>query len=112
LPSRLAGLPFSLLCLANNCGIGATFAAMQQRFQQLYPRRLYTHHYQQYIEVAEFDAALEAAAWLTDSYQQLNDALPPDLARLRPQDASSFGQNSLRRAQLAAAAGAAGWRGR
>ena len=91
---------------------------MQQRFQQLYPRRLYTHHYQQYIEVAEFDAALEAAAWLTDSYQQLNDtSQPPDLARLRPQDASSFGQNSLRQGQgqpaaAAAAAGAAGWRGR
>lgn len=32
----LAGLPFSLLCLANNCAIGSTIGAMQQRFQQLY----------------------------------------------------------------------------
>ena len=122
LPARLArdlhaGLPFSLLCLANNCGIGATFAAMQHRFQQLYRRRLYTHHYEAYIELPEFDAALEAAAWLTDSYQQLDEtSQPPDLARLRPQDSGSFGQNSLRQGQgrpgAAAAAGAAGRGGR
>ncbi len=92
-----AGVPFSLLCLANNCGMGATFAAMQQRFQQLYRRRLYTHHYTQYIELADLDAAFETVSWLADSYQQLNNTTqPPNLAQLRPQEASSFGQNSQR----------------
>ena len=92
----------SLLCLANNCGIGATFADMAARFQQLYRRRLYTHHFEQYIELSDMEAAYEAVTWLADSYRQLDDvSQPPDLSRLRPQEAaaaaapSDFGQNSL-----------------
>lgn len=98
--------------------MGGTAAALHQRFSQLYGRRLYLHHYTQFIDPAELDAASEAVASLADAYQQLGAsaaaAVPPNLAQLRPgkgcasdanggpgkgcaSDASGgFGQNSLR----------------
>ena len=36
----VAGSPFSLLSLANNCGVAATLEGVEQRFLQLYRRRL------------------------------------------------------------------------
>ena len=72
-------MPLSLLSLANNCAIGSQFLTMQQRAQQLYRRRLYVHHYTQFMEEAEFGAALEAASALAEDYALLNDTsrLPP-----------------------------------
>lgn len=39
-PPPPAGSPFSLLSLANNCGMAASLAGVQQRFLQLLRRRL------------------------------------------------------------------------
>ncbi|KAL4422955.1 hypothetical protein ABPG75_009152 [Micractinium tetrahymenae] len=102
------GAPLSLLSLSNSCGLADTFTGLHARFQALYRRRLYTHHYEQHIELAELEAAGEAAAWLADSYRQLVDASrPPDPARLRglQSDGGSFGQNSLRQVPGVAAVG-------
>lgn len=104
---RAAGAPASLLCLANSCGMGGTAAALHQRFSQLYGRRLYLHHYTQYIEPAELDAASEAVASLADAYQQLGvspgAAVPPNLAQLCPgRGGSGFGQSSLAQERPAA----------
>lgn len=96
---RHAGAPFSLLCLANNCGMGGVLGGMHQRFSQLYRRRLYVHHYEEYIEAAELEAAQEAVAWLADAYRQLDSpSAAPDLARLRPQEfggGGGFGRGGL-----------------
>ncbi|PRW20279.1 epsilon tubulin [Chlorella sorokiniana] len=97
------GSTFSLLGLANNCGMAATLAGAQQRFLQLYRRRLYVHHYTAHLDAAELEAAAEAVGWLAESYRQLDDTTrPPDLARLRPQEfgASGAGQLALGDAPL------------
>lgn len=98
-----AGVPFSLLSLANNCAVAGTFSAMQQRFGKLYQRRLYVHHYTQHMEAAGFEEALETVAQLAEDYRLLdNTARPPPLHRFYPQagggggGGSGFGQNSLR----------------
>lgn len=86
---------------------------MHGRFQQLYRRRLYLHHYKQYIDRAELDVAGEAVAGLADAYRQLGSssaAVPPNLAQLRQQGpgCGGLGPNSLRQEQTVAAGRAAG----
>ena len=41
------GRTFSALALANNCCFGGTLGAMRERFDKLYRRRVYVHHYTQ-----------------------------------------------------------------
>jgi tubulin epsilon len=95
-PRRCAGVPFSLLALANNCAVAGTFAAMQQRFSQLYRKRLYVHHYTEYMEQHVFDEAFETIAALAEDYRILDDVRrPPPLERFFP-SGGGFGQNSLR----------------
>ena len=54
----------SLLCLANNCCISETFAAMLQRFDKLFNRHVYVHHYAQYMDV---QAMADAKASVQDT---------------------------------------------
>ncbi|GAB4819952.1 hypothetical protein N2152v2_006998 [Parachlorella kessleri] len=90
------GVPFSLLALANNCAVGGTFEAMQQRFMQLYRKRLYVHHYTEYMEQQGFEEALETVAQLAEDYRILDDVRrPPPLERFFP-TGGGFGQNSFR----------------
>lgn len=83
------GCPFGLLCLANNTAIASTFGTMRDRFDKLYRRRFYTHHYEQYMELSGFDSASEVVADLTHQYQQLEGAtVAPPNTRLRPRGIS------------------------
>lgn len=67
-----AGLPFSLLALSNSCCFADTLGAMRARFGRLYKRRLFLHHYEEYMDAACFDEAHEAVAALEDAYRAAN----------------------------------------
>jgi len=84
------GLPYSLLCLANNSAITATFNSMRERFEKLYKRRVYTHHYEQYMELSMFDHAAEVMAGITAAYAATDTTATsaPPVTRLRPRGLS------------------------
>jgi tubulin epsilon len=63
------GCQHSLLCLANNTGIAATFDAMRGRFEKLFSRQVYVHHYTQYMEQDSMRQACDNIADLHDAYQ-------------------------------------------
>ena len=66
-----AGLPMSLLSLANNSCVGATFERMHERFAKLYRRRVFLHHYVQYMPVEDIQAASHAVSELIHDYGTL-----------------------------------------
>ncbi|KAF8067140.1 Tube1 [Scenedesmus sp. PABB004] len=78
------GLPYSLLCLSNNAGIGGTFASLLARFHKLHSRRLFQHHYTEYMDPGGFDEAATCLADLVDDYAAADGAPPPPVTRLRP----------------------------
>eukprot|EP00892_Ulva_mutabilis_P012892 jgi/Ulvmu1/9976/UM059_0025.1 len=68
----------SLLCLANNCCVSSTFDAMIQRFDQLFSRRVYVHHYSQFMDPGDMAQARENVFGLMRSYQDLDGQQAPD----------------------------------
>ncbi|KAK9816636.1 hypothetical protein WJX72_003106 [[Myrmecia] bisecta] len=80
------GVPFSLLCLANNCCIRTTFGAMRERFLKLYKRRVYLHHYTQYMELEDIRGSLETVSSLIQEYEMLDTQLagPAPVRRFKP----------------------------
>ena len=44
------GLPFAALALSNNCCFGDALGVMRERFDKLYRRKVYVHHYTQYMD--------------------------------------------------------------
>ncbi|GAQ85193.1 Epsilon tubulin [Klebsormidium nitens] len=71
------GLPYSLLCLANNCCIGQSIGAIKDRFMKLYKRRTYVHHYTEYMDQGVFDTSAEQLHNLVSEYAALDVAVPP-----------------------------------
>lgn len=79
-----AGLPFSLLTLANHTCIKTTFVELKERFTTLYRRKAHVHHYTDHIELNDFEQARENLLQLIEEYKQveqtsgLNDTNDPD----------------------------------
>lgn len=83
------GLPFSLLNLSNNCCVAGTFATMLDRYDKLYKRRLFLHHYEQFMDAGELEQAASTVSSLMQEYNTLDRAKPPDtIPRLRPRGLS------------------------
>ena len=40
---------------ANNCAINTAFKRFRAKFMTLYRRKVYTHHYTEYMDAGEFD---------------------------------------------------------
>lgn len=78
------GLPYSLLCLSNNCCMADTFKTVLARFDKLYKRKIFLHHYQEYMEVEGFDTAAETLHSLVEDYKAADTAQPTPVTRLRP----------------------------
>lgn len=73
------GTPHSLLCLSNNTCIAETFDAMCSRFQRLYKRQVYVHHYTQYMDVDGMQTALANVSALKDAYREVEGLPEPEL---------------------------------
>ena len=71
-----AGVPFSLLGLVNNSCVVTSFRTMQERFQRLYKRKFYLHHYLQYMEEEAFSHASDTVSGLVDEYLARTPAKP------------------------------------
>eukprot|EP00775_Hariotina_reticulata_P006380 gene6380-6612_t len=82
------GLPYSLLCLSNNCCIADTFSNLMSRFDKLYKRRIFLHHYQEYMETQGFDEAAATLHSLIDDYKAADSAAPAEVTRLKPRGTS------------------------
>ncbi|XP_073390075.1 uncharacterized protein [Physcomitrium patens] len=77
--------PCSLLCLANNTCIRSRFIGMKESFKQLYRRKVYVHHYTEYMDVSVFDTASNMMDDLIEEYETLETARTPEhLVRLQP----------------------------
>ena len=66
--------PYSLLCLANTCCMIDTFEDMRQRFEKLYFKKLYTHHFLQYMESSVFEESMNSMNEIIDEYKELQIA--------------------------------------
>ena len=73
--------PASLLSLTNNSGIVEPFNQLESRFVQLYNVGAHLHHYTEYLEKEEIDAALDNVRSLIDTYNTVGDMHLPEEAR-------------------------------
>ncbi|KAL4496011.1 hypothetical protein ABPG72_015433 [Tetrahymena utriculariae] len=79
------GQPYSLLCLANNTAIRDQFQTMVERFNKLYKRRVFVHHYTEYMDAKHFDEALNSITSLISKYEELHKVEEPSSQpRLKP----------------------------
>jgi tubulin epsilon len=62
------GFPYSLLCLANSSAIKSPLKELRRQFLKLYKRRAHTHHYTDYMQISQFDDALEALEGVIADY--------------------------------------------
>jgi tubulin epsilon len=69
--------PNSLLCLGNNCCISSTLGAMLLRFEKLFSRNVYVHHYTEYMDAEDMTTAKSIVADLMQAYDGLNGQGPP-----------------------------------
>jgi len=60
----------SLLCLANNTAAAGLFAEAAGRFNKLFQRKVFIHHYLQYMEEAGFQEALDSNVGLRGLYKE------------------------------------------
>ena len=73
-----AGVPYSALCLANNCAMRKPLDAMTARFRKLRKRNLYVHHYAEYMSLEDMDFAAESIEELAAEYGRVDASEPPE----------------------------------
>ena len=80
------GQDHSLLCLANNTCISDKFEEMQKNFSKLYKKKLYYHHYENYLGkgTMHFDETKQAVLELVDKYRAIENQQPKPVKRLNP----------------------------
>jgi tubulin epsilon len=83
------GVPASLFVLSNSSCVGATLGGISARYGRLRARSFYLHHYAEYMEVADMDAAAEQVTALAAEYGALEGpdggaATAPPPERLAP----------------------------
>jgi len=79
------GQPYSLLCLSNNTCIKETFSELGIRFNKLYRKKAMPHHYKQYMDLGDFDTAIENVDSIIQRYAELETVeAPKSVPRLKP----------------------------
>jgi len=64
--------PHALLCLANNTCVKKTFESQRDRFQKLYRKKAYVHHFtSEGLEASRFDEAIGSLSDLIRMYDDL-----------------------------------------
>ena len=80
---RARGVPYSALCLANNCAMRKPLDAMTAGFRKLRKRNLYVHHYAEYMSLEDMDFAAESIEELAAEYGRV-DAAPETVPSIEP----------------------------
>lgn len=73
------GAPHSLLCLNNTCAITTALASMHERFEKLYKRGVYKHHYTQFMPADDMAEAGDSCMTLLDMYRELDKQPAPHM---------------------------------
>eukprot|EP00466_Bigelowiella_natans_P016589 jgi/Bigna1/37395/e_gw1.19.48.1 len=76
--------PYSALCLANNCAIRGVVGGLADRFSKLFRVRAHVHHYTEYLELQEMQAAYRRVRQLASDYEALENAVPRVRRRITP----------------------------
>lgn len=63
-----------MLCLSNNTSFSAIFSRLRNRFRKLYRKKVYVHHYTEFIEESEFEKALQLNQNILGEYKDLEQA--------------------------------------
>lgn len=84
------GAPHSVMCLANNCAVGHTFGTMAQRFQKLFKRQVYVHHYARFMEADQMAAARDNVRDLQQAYLDVESMPVPEEDDLFEPEGMSF----------------------
>ena len=61
----------TLLALTNNTAFSETLIKIRKRFQKLYKRKVYVHHYTEFIEQDIFDISADINKSLIDEYLEV-----------------------------------------
>lgn len=76
---------YGLLCLSNNSAITQCFEKMKDRFDSLYKKKVFVHHYEQYIEDSHvFDDAINNVSKLIDEYKACNNINTKNKIKINP----------------------------
>ena len=65
-------MDFTLLSLSNNTAVEEVFSKLQGRFQKLFKKKMFLHHYLQYIEEREIEDASTEVEELIWRYKELD----------------------------------------
>ena len=64
--------------MANNTAAGDIFKKVEKRFKKLYSKRVFVHHYTEYITEYDFEEAIENVIDIKDTYYDLEGSEPVD----------------------------------
>lgn len=60
--------------MSNNTEVGNIFKKIDKRFSKLYKKKVYTHHYKEFLDDSEFDDAIEAIREIEGEYRDLENS--------------------------------------
>ena len=63
-----------MLSLSNNTAVNNVFNKIDQRFSKLYSKKVYVHHYTEYIDQSEFDIAQENLRDIISTYEEISQS--------------------------------------
>jgi len=66
------GYERSLCMLSNNCSVHGGLTSLSDRFQMLWKRRSYAHHYTNYLSEADIEAAHETVVGVAEQYRAIH----------------------------------------
>ena len=80
------GQPQALLALSNSCAMADVLGEVGSRFDQLYRRRSYVHHFTRYMDSDSLSVARETVRTVADEYERMRSApVPPEASALLEQ---------------------------
>mmetsp|Transcript_11061 Transcript_11061/g.13975 ORF Transcript_11061/g.13975 Transcript_11061/m.13975 type:complete len:112 (-) Transcript_11061:25-360(-) len=62
---------YSMLALSNNTGTRHVLSRLRQRFSKIYKQHVFVHHYTQFMDVANFDVALNNCSDVIETYADM-----------------------------------------
>ena len=69
---------YSATCLANNCAMQKPLSAICERFHKLRRKKVFLHHYTEYMEVEDIDGAAASIGSLAEEYARVDASRAPD----------------------------------
>jgi tubulin epsilon len=84
------GASQSILSLSNNCCISEVFGTMRRRFNKLFGRQMYVHHYTEFMEREGMAEARQNVATLQSLYDDMSTLEPSELENVYVPRGDSF----------------------